>query len=98
METLITKIGKDIFLSLIKQTLKIENEGGLPKKGTTIKMDDKKLVNETERKSPGGVLFYLFKQSNNIVDKNFIKEVFRKDYKNYKERKKIIKMFDQILL
>lgn len=78
--------------------MKIENDGGQLKKAISNKMTDEEFNTSEQRKSPGGVLFHLLKLPENGIDKKFLKDVFRKDYKLYKDRKKLLKNLDKMSL
>lgn len=85
-------------MSILKQALKIENEGGLIKKESLDKMTDADMDLSEQRKSPGGVLFHLLKLPENAIDKKSIRDIFRKDYKLSKEKKKLLKDLDNMAL
>jgi len=85
-------------LALLKQTLSIENEGGIIKKEGLNKMTDVDLSLSQHRKSAGGVLFHLLKLPENGIDKKFLRDVFRKDYKLYRDRKKLLKSLDKMAI
>ena len=54
-------------------------------------------INDKERKTPGGVFFHILKFDSEI-DKNLLRDIFRKDYKLYREKKKIVKILEKINL
>jgi hypothetical protein len=61
-------------------------------------MTDADLDSSEKRKSPGGVLFHLLKLPENGIDKKSIRDIFRKDYKLYKDKKKLLKDLDKMAL
>lgn len=71
----------------------IENEGGLVKKAIANKTQ---VDNCNERKTPGGVFLQLMKNPDYGVDKNLLRDIFRKDYKGYREKKKLLKNLEKM--
>jgi hypothetical protein len=96
------ELGKDFLLNKLYEALQIENNGGaikksLPKK--KIENGEEIFViedNDNERKTPGGVLFTLFK--NDQESRLIYKEITRKENKSRAQRKKAYRLFQKLAL
>ena len=95
-------LGKDFLLNKLYEALQIENNGGVAKKiqpKKTIENGEEILViedNDNERKTPGGVLFTLFK--NDQESRLIYKEITRKENKSRAQRKKAYRLFQKLAL
>jgi hypothetical protein len=96
------ELGKDFLLNKLYEALQIENNGGVAKKiqpKKTIENGEEILViedNDNERKTPGGVLFTLFK--NDQESRLIYKEITRKENKSRAQRKKAYRLFQKLAL
>lgn len=82
------ELGKDFIISYLNKTLNIENNGGMSKLSSS---------QTKEKKSPGGVFFYLMKTNDPSV-KSIIKKVFHINYKERNQRKKVYRQLDKLNL
>ena len=90
LEQCLAIMGKLLFLKLVEKTLIIQNEGGVEKNNP-----GSQLINE--KKTAGGVLFSLIKKEGGI-EKNQLKEIFKKDYQSINQRKKLVKKMENLFL
>ena len=91
-------LGKDFLLAKFYETLEIENKGGLYKKLPNNKKDKNEIfiIEDKERKTPGGVLFSLFKQDKE--SKLIYKKLTKIDFKERNIRKKTYKLLKKLAL
>jgi hypothetical protein len=99
MENIYKKVEKDHFLSLVEKTLRIQNEGGsFFMRNKKVKVGDKKItVQEKILKTPGGVFFSLVKKECNFT-KEETKLIFCTEKALEKERNRLIKDIQKILI
>jgi hypothetical protein len=92
VEKLLLKLGKEMLIAFIEKALTIQNEGGVSKNPISIR-------NEicSKKKTAGGVLFQLIK-FNGGLSKPEIKQIFTHDYKARRDKKRMLKMIDQMLI
>lgn len=102
---ILSKIGKEIFLNILGKVLEVENKGGMTKYQNEKNKDkDSDLYNNNTdycdsngnlRKTSGGV-FLSFVKKNENISKAIKRDIFRKDYQSQKEKKKIIKLINNL--
>lgn len=79
------ELGKEFIIAILEKTLRIENEGGiLQKTSSEIK----------EKKSLGGIFFYLMKINDGSVE--VIKRITKINYHKRNERKKIYRKLEKM--
>ena len=80
------EIGKDFIIHILKKTLEIENNGGMQKGGGA-----------QGRKTTGGIFFFQIKISD-LAPRDVIKKVFKINYKQRNERKKVYRKLQKLLI
>jgi hypothetical protein len=83
-------LGKEHLLFLLQKTLTIENEGGMCRSNSNCGEDNTK-------KTTGGVLLKLIK-TEGCLNKQLLKELFRKDYTLKNENRKLLKKLGKMLI
>ncbi len=86
IEEIYKELGKDFIIACLVKTLSIENEGGMSKQLPSL---------SGQKKSPGGIFFYLMKTSYPTV-KTIIKKLFHINYKERNQRKKVYRKLDKL--
>ena len=81
---------KQFILSILEKTLKVINEGGIPKKDVNSQTDLKENV-----RTVSGTFLYLIKQSD-VLSKKDIKRIFWRNNAKKKEKKKFTNKFDKL--
>lgn len=81
---------KQFILSILEKTLKVMNEGGIPKKDVNSQTDLKGNV-----RTVSGTFLYLIKQSD-VLSKKDIKRIFWRNNAKKKEKKKFTNKFDKL--
>ena len=81
---------KQFILSILEKTLKVINEGGIPKKDVNSQTELKKNV-----RTVSGTFLYLIKQSD-VLSKKDIKRIFWRNNAKKKEKKKFTHKFDKL--
>lgn len=80
-------------LHLVQKALTIQNEGGQ----TAKVIQEGVLIESSKTKTVGGVLFGLIKSESGL-SKEVLKQIFTKDNKSRRERKKMMKKMEELLL
>lgn len=81
---------KQFILSILEKTLKVINEGGIPKKDVNSQTELKENV-----RTVSGTFLYLIKQSD-VLSKKDIKRIFWRNNAKKKEKKKFTNKFDKL--
>ena len=95
IEKCLRYLGKDNLIFFIEKTFNIINSGGIDKKNNFV--GENNFTLQENKKSLGGVFFYLIKKESELP-KNEIKEIFSIDYKNRRDRKKMIKKIENMII
>jgi hypothetical protein len=91
IEMIFQKLEKGLFLALVEKALKINNEGGV--KMTIFRKGTETIITKTT----GGIFFSLIKKEGGLNSKE-LKDIFTADKKMRKERERIIKNMDKLLI
>lgn len=81
---------KQFILSILEKTLKVINEGGIPRNDVNSQTELKKNV-----RTVSGTFLYLIKQSD-VLSKKDIKRIFWRNNAKKKEKKKFTNKFDKL--
>lgn len=85
-------IEKEQLIFFVEKTLNILNEGGMNK------IIYNTSSNQAEnKKSPGGIFFHLIKTQSGL-NKSELKQLFEINYKNRRERKKILQKLQNVII
>jgi hypothetical protein len=97
IEKCLRYLGKDNLIFFIEKTFNIMNSGGIEKKNHDNFVGENNFNLQENKKSLGGVFFYLIKKESELP-KNEIKEIFSIDYKNRRDRKKMMKKIENMII